>query len=129
MNAVEFTTELSANPVLPVPKEAAAQLPKSGKARVIVLTGEEDTPEDEVLTSPERRAKLCDEFLKPVPQPGEVWFVDFGYDQKPRYAYVVATSTNARLALASVVTITTQFGGTPIEVTLPRVPWLSFSLT
>jgi len=62
MHAVEFTTELSANPVLTVPKEAAAQLPKSGKARVIVLTGEEDTPEDEVLTSPERRAKLWDEF-------------------------------------------------------------------
>ena len=63
MNAVEFTIELSANPVLPVPKEAAAQLPKSGKARVIVLTNEdadewrkgsydqflkEDAPEDSV---------------------------------------------------------------------------------
>jgi len=62
MNAVEFTTELSASPVLSVPKEAADQLPKSGKARVIVLTGDEDTPEDEVLTSPERRTKLADEF-------------------------------------------------------------------
>ena len=50
--------------------------------------------------------------------------MDFGYDQKPRYAYVVATSSNARLALASVVAITTQFAGTPFEVTLPRVPWL-----
>jgi len=62
MNAVEFTIELSANPVLPVPKEAAAQLPKYGKARVIVLTDDEGTPEDDVLTSPERRAKLWDEF-------------------------------------------------------------------
>lgn len=46
MKAVEFTIELNANPVLPVPKEAAAQLPKSGKARVIVLT-EEDADDDE----------------------------------------------------------------------------------
>jgi hypothetical protein len=41
MHAVEFTTELSASPVLSVPKEAAEQLPKSGKARVIVLTNED----------------------------------------------------------------------------------------
>ncbi len=46
MNAVEFVTELSASPVLSVPKEAAAQLPKSGKARVIVLTSE-DADDDE----------------------------------------------------------------------------------
>jgi len=62
MNAVEFTTELSANPVLSVPKEAAAQLPKSGKACVIVLTGDEGIPEDEVFASPERRNQLADEF-------------------------------------------------------------------
>jgi len=41
MHAVEFTTELSSKPVLSVPQEAAVQLPKSGKARVIVLTGDE----------------------------------------------------------------------------------------
>lgn len=58
------------------------------------------------------------------PQVGEVWFVDFGYDTKPRYALVVGSHPNARLAIVSVVTITTQFGGTPYEVTLPRVPWL-----
>ena len=46
MNAVEFTTELSASPILSVPKEAAAQLPKSGRARVIVLTGD-DADDDE----------------------------------------------------------------------------------
>ena len=62
MHAVEFTTELSADPVLPVPKEAAAQLPKSGKARVIVLTGDENAPEDEIFTSAERRNQLADEF-------------------------------------------------------------------
>jgi hypothetical protein len=38
MNAVEFTTELSGAAVLSIPREIAAQLPKSGKARVIVLT-------------------------------------------------------------------------------------------
>jgi hypothetical protein len=68
MNAVEFTTELSGAAVLPVPKDIAAQLPKSGKARVIVLTDEDgdeaewragayeqflrdDTPEDFVYDS------------------------------------------------------------------------------
>ena len=40
MNAVEFTTELSGAAVLPITREIAAQLPKSGKARVIVLTDE-----------------------------------------------------------------------------------------
>jgi formate-dependent phosphoribosylglycinamide formyltransferase (GAR transformylase) len=44
MNAVEFTTDLSGAAVLPIPREIAAQLPKSGKARIIVLTNE-DTDE------------------------------------------------------------------------------------
>jgi len=43
---------------------------------------------------------------------------------KPRYALVLAAQTDARLALASVVLISTQFEETPYEVTLPRVPWL-----
>src|SRR5690242_2350740 len=59
-----------------------------------------------------------------VPQPGEVWFIDLGRVGKPRYALVLAARTDARLALASVVLITTQFESTPYEVTLPRVPWL-----
>ena len=42
MNAVEFTTELSGSGVLRIPSEAAAQLPKSGKARVIVLTPDDN---------------------------------------------------------------------------------------
>ena len=41
MKAVEFTTELSGKTVLVIPHEAAARLPKTGKARVIVLTGEQ----------------------------------------------------------------------------------------
>ena len=35
--------------------------------------------------------------MAPIPQVGEVWFVDFGYDEKPRYALVVASSKNGRL--------------------------------
>ena len=62
--------------------------------------------------------------MKTVPQAGEVWFVDLGMVSKPRYALVLAARTDARLALASVVLITTQFEDTPYEVKLPRVPWL-----
>lgn len=62
--------------------------------------------------------------MKTIPQTGEVWFIDLGMVGKPRYALVLAARTDARLALASVVLITTQFEGTPYEVTLPRVPWL-----
>jgi mRNA-degrading endonuclease toxin of MazEF toxin-antitoxin module len=43
---------------------------------------------------------------------------------KPRYALVLAARIDARLALASVLLITTQFENTPYEVALPRVPWL-----
>jgi hypothetical protein len=41
MNAIEFTTELNGASVLAVPEEVAAQLPKSGRARVIVLTNDD----------------------------------------------------------------------------------------
>ena len=62
--------------------------------------------------------------MRTGPQPGEVWFIDLGMVGKPRYALVLAARTDARLAPASVVLITTQFEDTPYEVTLPRVPWL-----
>jgi mRNA-degrading endonuclease toxin of MazEF toxin-antitoxin module len=62
--------------------------------------------------------------MRTVPQPAEVWFIDLGMVGKPRYALVLAAQTDARLALASVVLITTRFEDTPYEVTLPRVPWL-----
>ncbi|MBI5387953.1 MAG: hypothetical protein HZA90_25095 [Verrucomicrobia bacterium] len=42
MNAIEFTTQLGPEPVLTIPKEAAEQLPKSGTARIIVLTADEN---------------------------------------------------------------------------------------
>ncbi len=45
MRAVEFTTELGKQPVVTIPQEVAAKLPKSGRARVIVLTP--DDPEDD----------------------------------------------------------------------------------
>jgi len=62
--------------------------------------------------------------VKTVPQAGEVWFIDLGIVGKPRYALVLAAQTNARLAIASVVLITTKFEDTPYEIALPRVPWL-----
>lgn len=42
MQAVEFTVELSDKPVVAIPREAAAQLPASGLARVIILTGNDE---------------------------------------------------------------------------------------
>lgn len=59
-----------------------------------------------------------------IPKVGETWSVDFGMASKPRWALVLATAQDARLAVASVVKITTQYAGTPYEVTLPRVSWL-----
>jgi len=38
MNAVEFTTKLGDLPVVNIPSDVAARLPKSGSARVIILT-------------------------------------------------------------------------------------------
>jgi hypothetical protein len=46
MKAIEFITGLSSTPVLKIPAEIAARLPKTGQARVIVLT--ENDAEDAV---------------------------------------------------------------------------------
>jgi mRNA interferase MazF len=62
--------------------------------------------------------------MQPMPQPGEAWFADLGLVEKPRWTLVIGRHEDGRLAVASVVLITTQFAGTPYEVTLPRVPWL-----
>ena len=40
MNAVEFVAELTASPTLTIPADVAARLPKSGRARVLLLTDE-----------------------------------------------------------------------------------------
>jgi hypothetical protein len=57
MNAVEFTTELTGAAVLPIPREIAAQLPKSGKARILVLT-------DDATDDAEWRAGAYEQFLR-----------------------------------------------------------------
>ena len=68
MRAIEFTTELSDSRLLPIPPEIADQLPKKGRARIIVLTEElngdadwhlgayqqflrDDSPEDAIYDS------------------------------------------------------------------------------
>jgi mRNA interferase MazF len=63
--------------------------------------------------------------MKASPLPGEVWTVDFGMAAKHRRVLVVSIpARDCRLALSSVVQVTTQSDGTPYEVTLPRVRWL-----
>ncbi len=42
MQAVEFTIELNNKAVVAIPLEVAAQLPATGVARVIILTGNDD---------------------------------------------------------------------------------------
>jgi hypothetical protein len=49
MHAVEFLTELGDQPVVSIPEGVAAQLPKSGQARVIILTS--DDPDDALWRS------------------------------------------------------------------------------
>jgi hypothetical protein len=62
MSAVEFTVELNGRAGFTVPDEVAAQLPKTGKARVIVLT------EDDAEEAGWRQATY-DQFLRDdVPQ-------------------------------------------------------------
>ena len=57
MNAIEFTTELSGVATLQLPADVAAQLPKAGKARVIVLT-------DEGTEEAEWQAAAYEQFLR-----------------------------------------------------------------
>ena len=58
MNAVEFITELSGADNLRVPSEILAQLPRSGRARVIVLT--EDESETSIVRECVRRSAELD---------------------------------------------------------------------
>lgn len=66
MNAVEFTTTLSGAAMLSIPVEAAAQLPKTGRARVIVLT---DEPSDDV----DWRTGAYTQFLRDDPQDDAIY--------------------------------------------------------
>ena len=47
MAAIEFTTDLTAAPVLAIPPEVSARLPKSGRVRVLVLTDDDDVDREE----------------------------------------------------------------------------------
>ena len=57
MHAIEFTTELSDSRMLPIPQEVADQLPKTGRARIIVLT-------DELTGDAEWRLGAYQQFLR-----------------------------------------------------------------
>jgi len=41
MRVVEFTVELKGERIVAIPEEAAAELPKAGRARVIILTDDD----------------------------------------------------------------------------------------
>ena len=41
MRAVEFVVELPGKPTLRVPADVASQLPRTGRARVLILTGDD----------------------------------------------------------------------------------------
>lgn len=61
MNAVEFTTDLSGSNALSIPTEIAAQLPQTGRARVIVLTENSAADETEyLLASPANARRLAE---------------------------------------------------------------------
>lgn len=76
---IEFTTELSGDPILNIPREAAAQLPKMGRARILIVPLPADTTNaaedisddmlyalyaDSVLNAAERRAVLIQAGLR-----------------------------------------------------------------
>ena len=46
MSSIEFETELRGEPTLPLPPEVVAKLPKSGRAKVLVLV-EDDLEDDQ----------------------------------------------------------------------------------
>ena len=60
MKAVEFITELTESGILRIPSEIAARLPKTGKARIIVL------PDDEAEDTEWRRGAYA-QFLREDP--------------------------------------------------------------
>jgi hypothetical protein len=62
MSAVEFTTKLNGGKALAIPGKIAARLPKTGLARVIVITAETDEAD--------WRAAAYQQFLREDP-PGD----------------------------------------------------------
>lgn len=47
MSAIEFTTELTGGATLTIPPDVAARLPKSGAARIVVLTADDPAAHDD----------------------------------------------------------------------------------
>jgi hypothetical protein len=66
MNAVEFTTELTDSGLLRIPPDVAAQLPKVGRVRIIVLT---DNPAGDA----EWRLGAYEQFLREDPPEDSVY--------------------------------------------------------
>ena len=62
MNPLEFTAELTSNPILAIPQEIAEQLPKSGLAKVIVLPMQPQSASDE--EDAQWRAGAYEQFLR-----------------------------------------------------------------
>ena len=66
MHAVEFTAELGDQPVVRIPQEIAARLPKTGRARVIILTADDQK-------DAEWRAGAYEQFLREDPPEDSVY--------------------------------------------------------
>ncbi len=59
------------------------------------------------------------------PKPGEVYFVDLGLAEKPRYILVVSVrDEKAPLAIVTGLSLTTRYHQSPYEVALPKLPWM-----
>jgi hypothetical protein len=57
MSSIEFETELRGEPILTLPPEVVARLPKSGRATIVVVV--QDDPEDQ-----EWRRASYEQFMK-----------------------------------------------------------------
>ena len=66
MQAIEFITDLSGDPILRIPHEAATQLPTTGRVRVIVLTAQD---EDDV----DWRHAAYEQFLRDEPSEDAIY--------------------------------------------------------
>ena len=78
MTTIEFMTDLTSEPILTIPEDAARQLPKSGRARIFIVT-EPAVTGDIVVGSPleSRGSKITNAQLLRLaevsPPPAE-WF-------------------------------------------------------
>jgi mRNA interferase MazF len=63
-----------------------------------------------------------------IPNPGEVYLVDMGYEGKTRPVIIVSRmDAHAPRALSVVVPLTTQNRGSRYEVPMPKVAWLKYA--